>query len=565
MSFTLRRVVVVVLAVTHQMAAQLSEDFDTVVPPELPPGWTSTNARAASDFVTAASLAASAPNCVLASNATVEQALTSPVLQLQGLLVHALTFQTRRSLTFRAGICLEASTDGGVSFTMSIGDTIRVGQSAGSYERHRLAVPPALGEHPRLRWRVIPDNAGASGTLRIDDIALEADRFYDLAARSLAFLPALPGEPLLASVEIANTGLLPLPSCDVVVALDLDGDSFFAPHERVVLGAQVPVPGESLELRCEAGPSPSHTTRAMAAVHSALDPWAANDTVYAIITPGVPRGEVVFNEIMYAPLTGGAEYIEIALRTPRNDGLGGWKLTWAGLEAGSGNSLVFPDSPASGGAFVLVASRALEAELKPNEKGIDVLVRSNLVLRNDGGLLVLKDPSGLTADSLQYGPWWHTPSVVETRGRSLEKLLPDLPSADGRNWATCLEPAGGTPGRPNSVSVSSVRTEARLACSPNPFSPDGDGVDDWTLIRYAFPTKVHAVDLTIHDGRGRMVRHLATRELGGLSGTLVWDGRDDATETVRLGIYVVLIRGTDSQGGDLLAAKAAVVVGRALR
>ena len=187
------------------------------------------------------------------------------------------------------------------------------------------------------------------------------------------------------------------------------------------------------------------------------------------------------------------------------------------------------------------------------------------MLRNDGGLLLLRDPSGMMADSLRYGPWWHTPSVVETRGRSLEKLLPELPSADGRNWATCVEPAGGTPGRLNSVSVSAVGRQALLACSPNPFSPDGDGVDDWTILRYNFPGMVHAVDLTIHDGRGRIVRHLATRELGGVSGTLVWDGRDDATEVVRMGIYVAVIRGFDAQGGDLLVAKAAVVVARVLR
>jgi hypothetical protein len=62
-----------------------------------------------------------------------------------------------------------------------------------------------------------------------------------------------------------------------------------------------------------------------------------------------------------------------------------------------------------------------------------------------------------------------------------------------------------------------------------------------------------------------MVRHLLTRELGGPSGTVVWDGRDDAGETVRMGIYVVMIQAVDREGAELMAAKTAVVVARKLR
>ena len=333
MSCFVRRAVALLLALTHQMVAQLSESFDAVLPPDLPPGWSSTQERTASDFVTAASLPASPPNCVLAINATIEQALTTASVDLQGLLVHALTFQTRRSSTFRAGLLVEASTDGGASFPCRLGDTLWAGQRSGSYERHRLGVPPHPGDTLRFRWRVIADRSGTSGTLRIDDVALEADPLHDLAARSLEFVPALPGEPLVARVLIANSGILPLPSCEVRLGLDGDGDSLFVPHECVVLGIAAPAPGESLEVVVEAGRSPPGLTRAMAEVHSVLDRHAANDTVYALFRAGVPRGEVVFNEIMYAPLTGEAEYVELFVRAPEEEGLGGWELIVGGPDA----------------------------------------------------------------------------------------------------------------------------------------------------------------------------------------------------------------------------------------
>ena len=558
---TLLQIWALLLVATAPLAAQLREDFDGVLPPDLPPGWSSSAARATSDFVTTTSLPASSPNCVLGTNATVAQTLTSPALDLRGLVLRALLFQTRRSASFLAALLVELSTDGGANFLVC--DTLGPGTEPGSYARHRLVVSLPGAESLRIRWRVIADRSGSSGTLRIDDVELEADALYDLAACALSFEPTLPGAPLAARVKIANAGLLAVPHGEVHLALDADGDSLLASGEWFKEQFVPPPPGESLWVSLETGGAPSHRARARAEVHAPDDRIGGNNAVEALFRPGVPPGTVVFNEIMYAPLAGDPEYLELAVGTSAAGSLGGWELRWAATGAAETSALLLPEAAAQKDEFLIVASAPLPERWSRSEAGL--LITPRLVLRNDGGVLVLRDPSGMTADSLAYGPQWHTPSVVETRGRSLEKLLPELPSADGRNWATCTEPAGGTPGRHNSVRLSPSPTHAMLACSPNPFSPDGDGVDDWTLIRYSFADAVQTVDLSIYDARGRIVRHLATRELGGLSGTLVWDGRDDTAEAVRMGIYVVVIRAVDEQAGEILTARAAVVVARALR
>ena len=64
---------------------------------------------------------------------------------------------------------------------------------------------------------------------------------------------------------------------------------------------------------------------------------------------------------------------------------------------------------------------------------------------NDGDVVVLKDLTTSTIDSVAYLPSWHHPDVVDTKGRSLERINPNIDSNDPRNWSTCTNILGGTP------------------------------------------------------------------------------------------------------------------------
>jgi len=65
---------------------------------------------------------------------------------------------------------------------------------------------------------------------------------------------------------------------------------------------------------------------------------------------------------------------------------------------------------------------------------------------------------------------------------------------------------------------------------PNPFNPT-------TTIRYNVPPPGALVRIVVHDVGGREVRTLLARRIGGGSRTAVWDGRDDAGNTVASGTY----------------------------
>ena len=75
---------------------------------------------------------------------------------------------------------------------------------------------------------------------------------------------------------------------------------------------------------------------------------------------------------------------------------------------------------------------------------------------------------------------------------------------------------------------------------PNPFSPNGDGVNDqvqfsYTLLRL---TDVVPLETEIYTLAGNRVRTLGAGEGGSALYQTAWDGRDDQGELVDPGLYI---------------------------
>jgi hypothetical protein len=91
-------------------------------------------------------------------------------------------------------------------------------------------------------------------------------------------------------------------------------------------------------------------------------------------------------------------------------------------------------------------------------------------------------------------------------------------------------------------------------------APNGDGFEDFCIIRYNLPTSTSLIRITIFDIKGRSLRTLANAELSGPRGEIVWDGLDDGKQRARIDPYILFLEAIDSQGGTIAAAKAVIVV-----
>jgi hypothetical protein len=296
------------------------------------------------------------------------------------------------------------------------------------------------------------------------------------------------------------------------------------------------------------------------------DMRTSDNVAISAVHVGFSPGAIVINEIMYAPLPGNSEYVEFINPGKTDVDLSGWTLS--DLPGSDGQSNTFTLASGSRifhpGEFFVLAADSSALNLFPFLTAVEprllTIVNKGLSLNNEGDRLVLRDPGGSNIDSLDYSPSWHHPSVTDETGRSLEKINPLLRSGDSRSWSTCTRTLGGTPGEQNSLYSAQFHLASRLSFSPNPFSPDGDGYEDVTIIHFELPVEVATISVSIYDVRGRLIRRLADNEPSGSRGEIVWNGYDDEQQKARIGMYLVYLEALSVVGGVLEETKGVVVL-----
>jgi flagellar hook assembly protein FlgD len=100
--------------------------------------------------------------------------------------------------------------------------------------------------------------------------------------------------------------------------------------------------------------------------------------------------------------------------------------------------------------------------------------------------------------------------------------------------------------------------------SPNPFSPDNDGFEDFTVINYNLKQITAQVRIKIYDSQGRLVRTLLNNAASGSSGSVIFNGLNDAGHALRIGIYIIFLEALNENIGVLETMKTVVVVARKL-
>lgn len=277
-----------------------------------------------------------------------------------------------------------------------------------------------------------------------------------------------------------------------------------------------------------------------------------------------PTGSLVINEIMFDPATGNSEYLEFFNTSVDSIQVGGMQINvGTSYKFKLANTyLMIPP----GKYFVLAADSIIYKNylwLK-TESLTKFAGSSSLSLSNDGSMLVLKDFRKTTLDSIIYSPDWHSKNVVTTKNRSLERLNPLLNSNTRSNWNTCVSAEGGSPGRQNSIFTQNLSRDSKVTISPNPFSPDSDGFEDFTVINFELTKPLSQVRIKVFDSQGRIVRTLAENRPSSSNNSVVFDGLDDSNKPLRIGIYILLIETVAEGSGYVEVIKTPVVIARKL-
>lgn len=547
-----------------------TEDFDSVTIPSLPEGWMSSSNRLTNgDFTTTVSVPYSSPAAVVSTNATIEQELITPFLDVAGAAPESLIFYERRSGTHNSDLTIDGSTDGGSSFEVPIGDTLK-NPGTTAYIRRAMFLPAVLRQGlVRLRWVVRGNGSGTTGTIRFDNVRITARPMIDLAIQSLSTNPlqAQTGESITVRAMIRNAGLRPISHFTVNFYLDTSRNKTAEPEELFYRYEQNEPLNEndSTEVTAPLQPERPGLWGIIAVAGAVEDNDHTDDTMETGIPVGFRAHSVVINEIMYEPTSGSGEYVELYNASPHAVDFQNWRLsdkaeTGVVVAAHIISRTSVTLQPAQ--FLVVVSDSSIYTTFSYlRSPGMHVIVRSGgMSLNNSGDEVILYDFADNTIDSLRYSPEWHNPGVEDVRGRSLERINPLLASTDKHNWTTSASPDGGTPCAINSVYTKIVPSSATLAAAPNPFSPDGDGFEDMTMISYHLPLKSGIIRVRIYDSLGRLVRVLADGAPAGSSGVIVWNGLNDRNERVKIGIYLIFLEAFDTSASEVVSAKGVVVV-----
>jgi hypothetical protein len=281
-------------------------------------------------------------------------------------------------------------------------------------------------------------------------------RDIDLATIRVQFDPPKPaaGEDVHLIATVLNRGRRAIDCFVVTFANDRNADGTPQGDEEigtVTIAQALPI-DDSIIVR-QLWPQPlSGRHQILAIVATPLDAVAGNDHLSARLSVGYVARSVVINEIYYAPRSGEVEWVEFYNRSNQPADLSAWR--WR--DASADFPVVFPDSAlmlAPGEFALLGAGRNIP---QADSRARFIVPKTWLALNNDRDQLLLEDFHGRLQDSLTYSKNWGGADG----GVSLERINPHLASTDSSNWNGCVDPAGSTPGKPNSILTEFVPSQA---------------------------------------------------------------------------------------------------------
>ncbi|MCD6018190.1 MAG: hypothetical protein K0S53_1311 [Bacteroidetes bacterium] len=268
-------------------------------------------------------------------------------------------------------------------------------------------------------------------------------------------------------------------------------------------------------------------------------------SAFALPEPPAPN-DVVINEVLFDPNTGGYDFVELYNRSNKTINLKDLRIGSMDTLTGALEDteiiteegfLLFPES------YLVISENGTAIKQQystPNPNGfLDIADLPSM--NTDDDVVTLSDASFTVIDNFKYTSKMHFPLLVGTKGVSLERIDFNRPTEDKTNWNSASEGVGfATPAYRNSQYLQADGGSGVSIQNPL-FSPDNDGYNDVLNISYKLDESGKAANIFIYDSRGRQVRHLVRNEQLSIEGVISWNGINDDNEKAPIGIYVVYV------------------------
>ncbi len=278
----------------------------------------------------------------------------------------------------------------------------------------------------------------------------------------------------------------------------------------------------------------------------------------------IEPGDILISEVLFNPVSGGNDFIEIYNNSSKE--ISANRLYLASRDTDLGLTQIYPLSTSK--INLLPANYlALTKDTNGVFPWFDIQCRECFLqmskfpsFNNDFDYVVLLDEKMQVIDELFYTERIHHILLAEEKGISLERISFTQKTNDPKNWHSASTTSGyGTPGYVNSQVEIEDFSSPNIVFTPESFSPNFDGYNDEYKIQYELEKPGYVANISIFDSAGKFVMKLVNNEILGTSGTIEWNGRDQAGQLKNLGVYIVLVE-IFNTAGEVFQYKDGVVL-----
>ncbi|MTI32381.1 lamin tail domain-containing protein, partial [Xanthovirga aplysinae] len=250
--------------------------------------------------------------------------------------------------------------------------------------------------------------------------------------------------------------------------------------------------------------------------------------------------DIVINEILFYPRSGGVRFIEIFNPSTKYFNLKDLSLVGIKADHSSEEISLTEDHlvlPPDGYQVFTTNGEILKADYINADQTTFIALKQFPSLPSDEGNIGLQTGEGIIIDKVNYNEDYHFPLLNEVRGVSLERVNPESPSNDPNNWQSASREEGfATPGYQNSQSRNLDLALGAIKVYPKIFTP-GEGP---AMISYQFMENDQMGTVKIFTPNGHLIKTLAQNTRLNGKGFFSWDGTSNQGERVKKGYYLIL-------------------------
>lgn len=273
------------------------------------------------------------------------------------------------------------------------------------------------------------------------------------------------------------------------------------------------------------------------------------------------KGDLIINEILYNPPTGGSDFVEVYNHSDKyinmkDWGLANWDDSVSVPKMITENYILAPHD-----YVAITQDSSFQIQHFPFAVPGKFIQLSSLPSYNNDSSAVYLMYGDTVMDHVSYSDDWQFQLLSSTDGVSLERFSADLPSNVASSWHSASQAVNfGTPGRKNSEDIKPGQGGSSLSLSSKTLSPDGDGFEDAVLITYKVTKPNLLGSMIIYDDKGRKIKTLFPRRLLDAKETIQWDGTRDNGLKADIGPYIILFETFDVNGAETSRSKKVVTV-----